>query len=74
MKRRSNGFTSFAGTSLSETLDMSLETPKGLLCPAFAGDIFLTWNLDQKGEWEVVEPKKHTQGKRSVICTISSDN
>lgn len=74
MKRRSDGFTYFAGTSLSETLDTSLETPEGLLCPAISGEAFLMYNRDQKGEWEVAEIRKYTQGKWSVICPISSDN
>lgn len=41
-KRRSYGFTYFAGISLSETLDTSPKTPKVPLGPAFAGEAFLT--------------------------------
>lgn len=74
MKRRSNGFIYFAGTSLSQSLETSSEIPEGLLCPAFAGEKFLTQTISQKGEWEVAESIKYTQGKWSVICTISSDN
>lgn len=74
MKKRSTALLFFAGTSLSETLDTSLATPEGVLHPAFAGDAFLAQNIDQQGEWKVVEVRKYTWGKWLVICTVSSDN